>query len=367
MDRFYSVIPAGGVGSRLWPLSRADAPKFLHDLTGSGSTLLRGTWDRLAPLSGDQRILVVTGRAHRAAVEAQLPELADHNIVLETEPKDSSAAIGLAAAILERREPGVIMGSFAADHVINDVRGFRRSVEQAVAAADAGYIATIGIEPTEPAIGFGYIHCGDELAVPGARDALLVDSFVEKPDLATARRYLADGGYLWNGGMFIARAAVLLEEMRRSQPALVAGLEELAAAWDDSATRGPAVDRIWPGLEKIAIDYTVAEPAAAAGHLVVIPGSFDWDDVGDFASVAKLHSGGRKNDLAILGENARVLSDASSGIVVAQSGRVISLIGVRDIIVVDTPDALLVTTADNAQRVKSVVEALKLSGQDGVL
>lgn len=367
MDRFYSVIPAGGVGSRLWPLSRADAPKFLHDLTGSGSTLLRGTWDRLAPLSGDQRILVVTGRAHRAAVEAQLPELADHNIVLETEPKDSSAAIGLAAAILERREPGVIMGSFAADHVINDVRGFRRSVEQAVAAADAGYIATIGIEPTEPAIGFGYIHCGDELAVPGARDALLVDSFVEKPDLATARRYLADGGYLWNGGMFIARAAVLLEEMRRSQPALVAGLEELAAAWDDPATRGPAVDRIWPGLEKIAIDYTVAEPAAAAGHLVVIPGSFDWDDVGDFASVAKLHSGGRKNDLAILGENARVLSDASSGIVVAQSGRVISLIGVRDIIVVDTPDALLVTTADNAQRVKSVVEALKLSGQDGVL
>lgn len=367
MDRFYSVIPAGGVGSRLWPLSRADAPKFLHDLTGSGSTLLRGTWDRLAPLSGDQRILVVTGRAHRAAVEAQLPELADHNIVLETEPKDSSAAIGLAAAILERREPGVIMGSFAADHVINDVRGFRRSVEQAVAAADAGYIATIGIEPTEPAIGFGYIHCGDELAVPGARDALLVDSFVEKPDLATARRYLADGGYLWNGGMFIARAAVLLEEMRRSQPALVAGLEELAAAWDDPATRGPAVDRIWPGLEKIAIDYTVAEPAAAAGHLVVIPGSFDWDDVGDFASVAKLHSGGRKNDLAILGENARVLSDASSGIVVAQSGRVISLIGVRDIVVVDTPDALLVTTADNAQRVKSVVEALKLSGQDGVL
>lgn len=367
MDRFYSVIPAGGVGSRLWPLSRADAPKFLHDLTGSGSTLLRGTWDRLAPLSGDQRILVVTGRAHRAAVEAQLPELADHNIVLETEPKDSSAAIGLAAAILERREPGVIMGSFAADHVINDVRGFRRSVEQAVAAADAGYIATIGIEPTEPAIGFGYIHCGDELAVPGARDALLVDSFVEKPDLATARRYLADGGYLWNGGMFIARAAVLLEEMRRSQPALVAGLEELAAAWDDPATRGPAVDRIWPGLKKIAIDYTVAEPAAAAGHLVVIPGSFDWDDVGDFASVAKLHSGGRKNDLAILGENARVLSDASSGIVVAQSGRVISLIGVRDIVVVDTPDALLVTTADNAQRVKSVVEALKLSGQDGVL
>jgi mannose-1-phosphate guanylyltransferase len=137
--------------------------------------------------------------------------------------------------------------------------------------------------------------------------------------------------------------------------------------WDEPAKRGQAVDRIWPGLKKIAIDYSVAEPAAAAGTLAVIPGHFDWDDVGDFASLAKLNSGGRKSDLAILGENARVLSDASSGIVVTQTSRVISLIGVKDIIVVDTPDALLVTTTENAQRVKSVVDALKLSGGTDVL
>ena len=367
LERFYSIIPAGGIGSRLWPLSRADAPKFLHDLTGSGQTLLRGTWERLAPLSGDQRIMVVTGRAHRAAVEEQLPELADPNVVLESEPKDSSAAIGLAAAILRHREPGVIVGSFAADHVIGDARAFRRAVEQAVAVADAGYISTIGITPTEPAIGFGYIHCAEPLDIPGAPRALRVASFVEKPDLATAQRYLADGQHLWNGGMFIARADVLLEQMRESQPELVAGLEELAASWDDPATRGPAVDRIWPGLTKIAIDYSVAEPAAAAGRLAVVPGDFDWDDVGDFASIAKLHAGGRKNDLAILGENARVLADASSGIVVSQSDRIISLIGVRDIVVVDTPDALLVTTSANAQRVKAVVDALKLSGRNEVL
>ena len=367
LARFYSVIPAGGVGSRLWPLSRADAPKFLHDLTGSGSTLLRGTWDRLAPLSGDQRIMVVTGRAHRAAVEEQLPELADANIVLETEPKDSSAAIGLAAAILVRREPDVIIGSFAADHVINDVRGFRRAIEQAVVVADAGYITTIGITPTEPAIGFGYIHCGEALGIPGAPKALRVESFVEKPDLKTAEGYVDGGEHLWNGGMFVARADLLLDQMRESQPELVAGLEELAAAWDDPATRGPAVDRIWPGLTKIAIDYSVAEPAALAGRLAVVPGSFDWDDVGDFASIAKLHAGGRKNDLAILGENARVLADASSGIVISQSDRIISLIGVRDIVVIDTPDALLVTTTANAQRVKSVVDALKLSGRSEVL
>jgi mannose-1-phosphate guanylyltransferase len=366
LDRFYSVIPAGGIGSRLWPLSRADAPKFLHDLTGSGSTLLRATWDRLAPLSGPDRIMVVTGRAHRAAVEKQIPELADVNVVLESEPKDSSAAIGLAAAILLRREPDVIIGSFAADHVITDRRGFRRAVIEAVAAADAGYIAAIGITPTEPAIGFGYIHCGANLGIEGAPSAIVARSFVEKPDAETAADYLATGNYLWNGGMFISRADVLLDQMRATNPVLVEGLMKLAAAWD-TPERGAVVDQVWPGLEKIAIDYTVAEPAAAAGRLAVVPGDFDWDDVGDFAAIAKLHSRGRASDLAILGENARVLADASSGVVISQTGRLISLIGVTDIVVVDTPDALLVTTSANAQRVKAVVDALKLSGRNDVL
>lgn len=366
IERFYSVIPAGGIGSRLWPLSRADAPKFLHDLTGSGSTLLRATWDRLAPLSGADRIMVVTGRAHRAAVELQLPDLLDANVVLESEPKDSTAAIGLAAAILVLREPNVIIGSFAADHVITDNRGFRRAVVEAVAAADAGYIATIGITPTDAAIGFGYIHCGGSLDIEAAPSAVTVDSFVEKPDSETALQYLEDGNYLWNGGMFISRADVLLAQLAETEPELHAGLVELAAAWD-TPRRGAVVDQIWPELKKIAIDYSIAEPAALNGRLAVIPGDFDWDDVGDFAAIAKLHSGGRKSDLAILGENARVLADSSTGVVISQTGRLISLIGVTDIVVVDTPDALLVTTSANAQRVKSVVDALKLSGRSDVL
>jgi mannose-1-phosphate guanylyltransferase len=310
--------------------------------------------------------MVVTGRAHRAAVEEQLPELSDPNVVLESEPKDSSAAIGLAAAILVLREPEVVIGSFAADHVIKDARAFRRAVEGGVAAANAGYIATIGITPTEPAVGFGYIHCAGSIEIPGAPTALAVEAFVEKPDLATAEKYIKDGNHLWNGGMFIARADVLLAQLGESNPTLLEGITELAAAWDTPA-RGAAVDRIWPSLTKIAIDYTVAEPAAAAGKLVVIPGDFDWDDVGDFASIAKLHSGGRKSDLAILGEHARVLADSSTGVVISQSGRLISLIGVTDIVVVDTPDALLVTTTAHAQRVKSVVDALKVSGRDDVL
>ncbi|WP_375405238.1 mannose-1-phosphate guanylyltransferase [uncultured Amnibacterium sp.] len=366
VERFYAVIPAGGIGSRLWPLSRADAPKFLHDLTGSGQTLLKETWDRLAPIAGDDRVMVVCGRAHRAAVEEQLPKLLDRNVVLESEGKDSSAAIGLAAAILDRREPGVIIGSFAADHVIGDQRRFRRAVVEAVQVADAGYIATIGIPPTEPAIGFGYIEGGDRLDLPGTTAAYSVTRFVEKPDLATARDYVESGRYLWNASMFITRADVLLEEMAKSKPELVAGLRRLAEAWD-TPERGVVVDEVWPALEKIAIDYSVAEPAAAAGRLAVVVGEFPWDDVGDFASIAKLQSGGRKSDLAILGEHARVLADSSSGIVVTDSARLITLIGVENIVVVDTEDALLVTTSEHAQRVKSVVDALKLSGRTDVL
>lgn len=363
---FHAIIPAGGVGSRLWPLSRAGAPKFLHDLTGTGRTLLRETWERLLPLAGADGIMVVTGRAHRSAVEQQLPDLQAANLVLEAEPKESSAAIGLAAAILHRRHPDVIVGSFAADHVITDAERFRRTVQEAVAVARTGLITTIGITPVEPSIGFGYIRCGAPLDVEGAPHAELVDRFVEKPDLETATAYVRSGDYLWNAGMFIARADRLLEELALTQPELHEGLLEIAAAWDTDQ-RDDVVDAIWPLLSKIAIDYSVAEPAAEAGRLAVVRGDFPWDDVGDFSSLAKLLSGGRPGDLAILGEGARVLSDSSSGVVVSQSKRLISLVGVTDIVVVDTPDALLVTTREHAQRVKAVVDAIKSAGRNDLL
>ncbi|MDO8338328.1 MAG: mannose-1-phosphate guanylyltransferase [Microcella sp.] len=363
---FHAIIPAGGVGSRLWPLSRAEAPKFLHDLTGTGRTLLRETWERILPLTGGDRIMVVTGRAHRAAVEKQLPEIMPANMVLESEPKESSAAIGLAAAILHRRNPDVIVGSFAADHVITDAERFRRTVAEAVAVARTGLITTIGITPLEPSIGFGYIHCGAPLEIEGAPRAELVDRFVEKPDLETATQYVRSGDYLWNAGMFISRADRLLDELARTQPELHEGLVEIAAAWDTDQ-RDDVVDAIWPLLSKIAIDYSVAEPAAEAGRLAVVRGDFPWDDVGDFSSLAKLLSGGRPGDLAILGEGARVLADSSSGVVVSQSPRLISLIGVTDIVVVDTPDALLVTTREHAQRVKAVVDAIKSAGRNDLL
>lgn len=363
IDRFFSIIPAGGIGSRLWPLSRAAAPKFLHDLTGSGQTLLQDTWDRLVPLTPPERILVVTGEAHQEAVEEQLEDLVASNLVLEKSPKDSTAAIALAAAILAKREPDVIIGSFAADHVIVESAKFEKTVREAIEVAATGKIVTIGITPTEPSVGFGYIKAGDRIA--GTDTAREVAKFVEKPNIEKAKRYVESGKYLWNAGMFIAPAKLLLEQLAKGEPQLHAAIIEMADAWDTPA-RAEVVGRIWNGLKKVAIDYSVAEPAAAAGLVAVVPASFSWHDVGDFAAIAELQSQGRSGNLAVLG-NAKVLADSSSGILVSESNRLIALIGLEDVIVVDTPDALLITTKAHAQKVKSLVDALKATGHSDVL
>ncbi|MEV7999040.1 mannose-1-phosphate guanylyltransferase [Pseudarthrobacter oxydans] len=365
LDRFIAVIPAGGVGTRLWPLSRAAAPKFLHDLTGSGSTLLRATYDRLQPLAG-RRVLVVTGKAHRDAVCRQLPEVQDSDLVLESEPKDSAAAIGLAAAILHERDPDTIMGSFAADQVISPDNLFQQAVREAIHTAAAGKIVTIGIKPTHPSTGFGYIRSGQELHIEGAPSALDVVEFVEKPDEEVAQQYVDSGNYVWNAGMFVAPVALLLKHLEANQPELFRGLQEIAQAWDTPA-RDEVTARVWPTLPKIAIDYAVAEPAAEAGDVAVVPGSFRWDDVGDFASVGRLNSAKEVDDVTVLGEGARVFTENSSGVVVTDTKRVIALIGIQDVVIVDTPDALLVTTMANSQRVKAAVDALKASGDTDVL
>ncbi|TDL33648.1 mannose-1-phosphate guanylyltransferase [Arthrobacter nitrophenolicus] len=365
LDRFIAVIPAGGVGTRLWPLSRAAAPKFLHDLTGSGSTLLRATYDRLHPLAGN-RMLVVTGKAHRDAVCRQLPEVTDSDLVLESEPKDSAAAIGLAAAILHERDPGTIMGSFAADQVISPDDLFQAAVREAIHTAAAGKIVTIGIKPTHPSTGFGYIRSGQDLHIEGAPSAQDVVEFVEKPDEVVAQQYVDSGNYVWNAGMFVAPVALLLKHLEANQPELFKGLQEIARAWD-TPDRDEVTSRIWPTLPKIAIDYAVAEPAAEAGDVAVVPGTFRWDDVGDFASVGRLNSAKEVDDVTVLGEGARVFTENSSGVVVTDTKRVIALIGIQDVVIVDTPDALLVTTMANSQRVKAAVDALKASGDTDVL
>jgi len=355
IEGLYAVIPAGGAGTRLWPLSRASSPKFLHDLTGSGRSLLQATWDRLAPLCGTN-IVVVTGVAHRDAVAAQLPDLAYDSLLAEPSPRDSAAAIGLAAALLERRDPDAVVASFAADHVITGEDRFADCVAEAVAVARAGKVVTIGIEPTHPATGFGYIQAGEPLAVEGAPRALSVRSFVEKPDEATATAYLATGEYRWNAGMFVVRASVLLDLLADYQPGLAEGLRAIAA----DPTR---LADVWPTLTKIAIDHALAEPAARDGKVAVIPGDFGWDDVGDFASLAGLlPSAG--DDLKVLGTAVEdVLLHDASGLVVSGTGRTVAVLGLDDVVVVDTPDALLVTTRARAQDVKALVDRLKESGR----
>ncbi|WP_028281045.1 mannose-1-phosphate guanylyltransferase [Arthrobacter sp. H5] len=364
-DRFHGVIPAGGTGTRLWPLSRAAAPKFLHDLTGSGSTLIRATYDRLRPLCGD-RIMVVTGKVHRRAVLKQLPEIKDSNLVLESEPKDSGAAIGLAAAILFKRDPDIIMGSFAADQVIAPAEVFQAAVREAIHTAAEGYIVTIGIRPTHPSTGFGYIRAGDPLLIEGAPSAHSVVEFVEKPSVGVAREYLDSGKYSWNAGMFVAPVALMLKHLEANEPLLYAGLTEIAEAWD-TPSRVEVARRVWPSLPKTAIDYAVAEPAAAAGDVAMIPGDFSWDDVGDFAAIGRLNPAMENSELTVMGEGARVFSENASGIVVSDTKRVIALIGIDDVVIVDTPDALLVTTKEHAQEVKKAVEALRASGDIDVL
>ncbi|KRE62168.1 mannose-1-phosphate guanylyltransferase [Nostocoides sp. Soil756] len=352
VDGFWGVVPAGGAGTRLWPLSRAARPKFLLDLTGSGRTLLQGTVDRLAPLTGE-RVVVVTGAAHAEAVAAQLPQLGADRVLAEPAPRDSMAAIGLAAAVVERADPGAVIGSFAADHVIPDAEAFRTAVREAVEVARDGHLVTLGVEPTHPATGFGYIRAGDALeGFPTARRAR---EFVEKPDLERATAYLASGEYRWNAGMFVVRAGVLLDLLAQWHPELAAGVRALAA---DPAR----LDDIWPGLEKIAIDHAVAEPAAAAGRVVVVPAPFAWDDVGDFAGLSGLLPAA-DGPVTVVGDPADVTAVDAEGMVVAAGGRRVAVVGLDDVVVVDTPDAVLVTTRARAQDVKQVVDALKASGR----
>lgn len=354
LSNFWAVIPAGGAGTRLWPLSRQHSPKFLHDLTGSGRTLLQATVDRLQPTAGP-RVMVVTGAVHRDAVMAQVPEVAD--VVAEPSPRDSMAAIGLAAALLERRDPEAVMGSFAADHVIADTAAFSATVRTAVTAARAGWLVTLGITPTHPATGFGYIRTGQaDPELPGVH---AVGEFVEKPDLATATEYLAAGTHLWNAGMFVVRPTVLLDLLADSDPAFAAALRTLAAAPE-------RLEEIWATLPRIALDHAVAEPAAAAGRVAVVPVSFDWDDVGDFASLQGLVAQADE-PVTVLGERDLVQAVDSSGIIVPAAGRAVAVVGLENVVVVDTGDALLVTTLDRAQDVKTVVARLAEQGRNDLV
>jgi mannose-1-phosphate guanylyltransferase len=355
----FAVIPAGGSGTRLWPLSRAGNPKFLHPLTGTSSSLLQATVARLAGLSDPGTTLVVTGVAHAAAVARQLPAIPSDNILVEPAPRDSCAAIGLAAAVIAEREPTAVMGSFAADQLVPDVPAFQAAVRAAVSGAEAGKLMTIGITPTRPETGYGYLRCAGTGA--GVRD---VEEFAEKPSIERAAAYLRSGRYLWNASMFIWRVDVFLAELARQQPDLHAGLRRIAAAWH-GPRRQERLGEIWPTLPKISVDYAVMEGAAAAGLVATVPGNFGWNDVGDFHTLGDVLPPDEWGNVVLDADDTKgevILHDSANVVVVPRSHRLVAAVGLTDIVIVDTDDALLVCPRGRAQEVKAVVDGLRERG-----
>lgn len=349
---FWAVIPAGGAGTRLWPLSRAARPKFLLPLLGERS-LLQQTARRLAPLAPAERTLVVCGPAHAAQVARQLPDLPEANVVVEPSPKGSGPAIALAAALIERRAPGALMGSFAADHEVADEAAFVAAVRTAAAAAVGGWLVAIGLAPTRPETGYGYVERTDEpVAATPAGTAYRAAGFVEKPDRATAEAYVRSGRHLWNASMFVWRVGALLAEVERLQPNLAAGVRRIAAAWG-----GPEQERVtaevWVGLPESTIDQGVMERAR---RIAVVPADLGWSDVGDWHGLGELIA--RDPD----GNAVRadlVQAGTRNCVVWSETGRLIALVGLENVAVVDTDDALLVIERGAAQEVRRIVEQLK--------
>lgn len=360
----HAIIPAGGSGTRLWPLSRAGHPKFLLDLTGEGRTLLQQTHDRLLPLVGADRLHVITGTRHADAVRKQLPDLPPEHVVAEPSPRDSMPAIALMTALIHRQDPDAVVASFASDHLVEDEGAFQEAVRQAVAATRDGYVVTIGIDPEGPSTAYGYIEAGEPLGgIAGAPDALTVRRFVEKPPAPVAEEYVASGRYRWNAGMFVVRTEVLLDHLRREQPRIYEGAVAIAAAWE-GPDRQEVLDQMWPTLTKIAIDHAIAEPVAASGGVAVVPAAFGWSDIGDFAAVADAIRDG--STVSVVGDRAAVATVDTSGLVVT-SGRTVSVIGLEDVVVVETDDAVLVTTRSRAQEVKRLVDHWRAVGREDLL
>jgi mannose-1-phosphate guanylyltransferase len=373
---FYAVIPAGGSGTRLWPLSRAGHPKFLHALTGTPLSLLQATYGRLEGLAMPESTFVVTGVAHAAAVARQLPGLPEGNILVEPTPRDSCAAIGLAAAVIARRDPHAVMGAFAADQLVRDVPAFQDTLHRAIQGAEDGLLMTIGITPTHPETGYGYLHVGEPT---GTGDVCKVAEFAEKPAYDVAKVYVESGEYLWNAGMFVWRVDVFLDELARQQPSLHDGLRRIAEAWD-THDREEILAQIWPGLTKISVDFGVMEGAGRAGLVGTVPGNFGWNDVGDFHTLGELletdtagnvvvELGAVIDDPAAGAQNKPtvLMQDAERVVVVPRSGRLVAAVGVSDLIIVDTPDALLICPRARAQDVKKLVDSLKERGSSELL
>jgi mannose-1-phosphate guanylyltransferase len=349
----YALILAGGGGTRLWPASRRKRPKQLLTLGGKES-LLGATFRRAEAVFGPDRILVVTAADQAEALQKELPQLARENLVSEPAARNTAAAVGLGAAVVARRAgKGALLAVLPADHHIAEEAAFASTLKLALShASDA--IVTIGIRPTHPETGFGYIEQGAS-AGDGIYD---VARFVEKPNAVKAAEYLAAGTYLWNSGMFFFTAERLLAEARRHLPTLGAALDALVAASDFPA----ALRTLYLGVPSISIDYGIMEKATG---LLLVPGDFGWNDVGSWAALSAI----RPADAAgnVVGGDT-VVTETHGSVVLAEPGApMVGVVGVEDLVVVATKDAVLVVHKDRAQEVKRIVDALAAAKRQDLL
>ncbi|MGN1089601.1 MAG: mannose-1-phosphate guanylyltransferase [Huintestinicola sp.] len=350
-----AVIMAGGRGERFWPKSRVDRPKQFLSLTGDCETMIQKTVGRLSELVEAEDIFVVTNAAYAPLVEEQLDMLPKENILFEPAARNTAPCIGLAAAVIRKKYGDAVMMVLPSDHLIKSNRMYTDTLKTAIAAAEAGKnLVTIGITPTYPETGYGYIHFGS--AENGMSGVYSVRRFVEKPNIELAKEYVNSGEYLWNSGMFVWKVSSIEENIRKYLPDMKEGLEKIYESAGTEAFE-ETVAAEFPKFRSESIDFGVMEKA---GGVLTIPGNFGWDDVGSWLALERINKTNEYGNM-IQGD---VISINTKNTIVCGSKKLIATVGIEDIVVVDTDDALLICAKDSTQEVKKVIENLKICNRN---